>query len=91
MILRAVVTTLSNQNFVENNLKIYPNPTTDILNLDLQEEATLSVFDISGKQLLTQKANGNTQLNLSAFAKGIYVLKIVNDNTETKTLKIVKN
>lgn len=91
VILRAVVTTLSNQNFVENNLKIYPNPTTDILNLDLQEEATLSVFDISGKQLLTQKANGNTQLNLSAFAKGIYVLKIVNDNTETKTLKIVKN
>jgi Secretion system C-terminal sorting domain/Fibronectin type III domain len=76
---------------IENNLKIYPNPTTGILNLDLQEEATLSVFDISGKQLLTQKANGNTQLNLSDFAKGIYVLKVANANAETKTLKISKD
>jgi Secretion system C-terminal sorting domain len=57
----------------------------------LQEEATVSIFDMLGNQLLSQKADDYTQLNISSFAKGIYVLKLVNANAETKMLKIIKN
>lgn len=47
-----------------------------INNIDLAD-ATLRVFDLSGKQIVNQTlANGSTQIDLSSFASGNYVVSI---------------
>jgi hypothetical protein len=89
LVTEASLTTADNN--IENNLKIYPNPTTGILNLELQEEDAVSVFDISGKQLLIQTASKSSVLDLSGFANGIYLMKLTNNNQEVKTVKVNKN
>jgi hypothetical protein len=60
-------------------LKVYPNPTTDFLNVDGLEGAfSFSIFDMSGKVLLIQK--DVTKVDCSSLPAGNYQLIIVNDN-----------
>ncbi len=66
----------------------YPNPVTDILNIQMEngvETQTANIFDVSGKLMTSQVFQGSTTMNLSEFAKGIYFMKVANT-----TLKIVK-
>ncbi len=68
-------------------LNIYPNPTEGMLQIDYQFEGNrnlhLQVFDAVGRQVLQQKANAfngfNKQLQLSNFAKGVYLLTITSE------------
>lgn len=62
----------------ENKLRIYPNPAKNILNVELEESATLTlqVFSIDGRLLQTEKASGKTTaLNVSNLPAGQYLLK----------------
>jgi len=62
----------------------YPNPTNGILNIATANNAQLenvSVYDLFGKKLLTTDASQKKiQVDLSSFAKGIY---LVSAKTET--------
>lgn len=62
-------------NEIENNISVYPNPTTGYVKLGLGNAKLLNVmvYDISGKQILNST---RTELDLSSFSKGIYTLKV---------------
>jgi len=72
---------LSNVNqLTENTLTVYPNPSSDFLNLYFNQtpgkNSTLCMFDLSGKivfknNLLQQRMN----IDIRQFASGIYFLK----------------
>ena len=79
--------TLSKVVSVRQNTKgrigISPNPTTDKVTIQLNKngvsdsEATLTLFDVTGRQVLTQKTSTETcQLDLSNLAKGVYMLTV---------------
>lgn len=66
-------------------VKIYPNPTTDILNVEIEgakdDNLDMMIFDMQGKLVYSSKISfkGNYQLttiNLGDLAKGIYTLRI---------------
>ena len=60
------------------DLSIYPNPTTEILNVKTPDKVLeVSVFDISGKQINAKIING--QINVNSLLKGNYILRIVTD------------
>ncbi len=65
---------------LENQLNIYPNPVTDVLNVqwkNTNESATLSIRDLSGRLVLTERvANGNAVLELSKLSSGNYILEL---------------
>ncbi|NCX95481.1 MAG: T9SS C-terminal target domain-containing protein [Chitinophagia bacterium] len=65
---------------VQTYVSIYPNPTSDVLNISLpegSENATIILTDITGKVVATQQATSLSQtLNLSGLAKGNYMLTI---------------
>ncbi|GAA4804302.1 PQQ-dependent sugar dehydrogenase [Litoribaculum gwangyangense] len=63
------------------NLYVYPNPTTGIVNLSKEQE--WSLYNIHGKIIKTGKSN---VLTVSSYPSGIYFLKIKNSST----LKIIK-
>ena len=73
---------LSNGESNINEIRLYPNPTTGELNINLQEDYKVRVFDISGKLL------GN-QLNLYNFAPGMYFVEISTLKSR-KTIKVIK-
>ncbi|MFP3591629.1 DUF5074 domain-containing protein [Chryseobacterium sp. SIMBA_038] len=68
---------------------IYPNPTTDVLNIKTQDKITNAViFDLSGKMINAQINNG--QINVSSLTKGMYILKVVTDKAVYQQ-KFIKN
>ena len=74
-------------NFSENQiLSIAPNPAKDYANINFSktaENASIAVFDITGKQVITQYLSGSTnvyKLNTQSLKSGLYVIKI---NTST--------
>ena len=79
------------ENSLKNQISIYPNPATEVLNLNLPEGAELHVVNILGKVLLSRK-NVDTKetLDVSRFENGIYFVQ-VNHNGETYTSRLLKN
>jgi len=66
---------------LEKNIKIYPNPSTDKITIELKNNVELknvSLVDITGKKVRV-KINDST-LNVSKLPRGIYVLKIATNN-----------
>lgn len=84
-----VNTTLSVAQFEADLINFYPNPTTGIVNFSLPESATVTITDLSGKSVLTSNLeSGDSDLNLSSLAKGIYIINFAGDNY-SKTDKII--
>lgn len=74
---------------LKNNLKIYPNPAKDIVNIYIDinnfENNLLVVYNSIGKAVLSQNIFSNkTELNISCFPKGVYYIKF--NNTTNKFL-----
>lgn len=71
-----------------DNVMVYPNPTTGIVNIKNVENSTISVYTITGNLVQTIENNDvNTSINLAGLAKGYYLVKIVTEN-EVITKKV---
>lgn len=75
--------TLSN-NLIENSGNfIYPNPTNDILNLNLSNNDVIEqifIYDNFGKKVYEQHSN-ITNINISNLSSGIYMIVVQSNNT----------
>lgn len=72
---------------------VYPNPTTDIIQIEFENAAQrkLELFDQNGKLVLNSTcSDSNTSLDLSALAKGSYMLSVHRDQ-KTQTIKLIKH
>ncbi|CAM1342494.1 T9SS type A sorting domain-containing protein [Tenacibaculum amylolyticum] len=73
-------------------IAIYPNPSESIFNINrnTSDQLTVKVFDLAGKQIYFDKniTDTNYTIDLSAYAKGIYVLNMVSDG-KTATRKLI--
>ncbi len=79
----------------EAAIQVYPNPASDVLYIihDSQNQLKeLSLFDITGRQVLNQKdvRGGSIQLNISGLQPGTYLLKLQYSNAEPGYRKIIK-
>jgi len=83
-ILSPVVTSISN-NFTEK-LLIYPNPVINNLNIEKEGKNTICIFDVNGRQILTEEFFNKTTVDLSFLDSGFYFYRIGD-----KTGKIIKN
>lgn len=61
-----------------NHIKIYPNPATDYLNIDTKgvQIETITVYDMTGRQVLNTQNLTSNQLNISTLSKGMYIVHI---------------
>jgi ELWxxDGT repeat protein len=56
------------------NVSIFPNPTTDFVNLDSQKNYSFSLFDLKGKELLKGDTASTKTLNFENYASGVYLI-----------------
>lgn len=68
----------------EEYIKIYPNPSNGLLNVELikaNEDWTYAIFDIYGKLLLGSDLNNqNAVIDMSHFSAGTYVIQVRNEH-----------
>ncbi|WP_052200116.1 leucine-rich repeat domain-containing protein [Flavobacterium psychrophilum] len=79
---------LSNHSFaIESNLKIYPNPVSEILNIALQEGLQLEKVNFYNTLGQLIKTTNHSEINVSSFAKGNYFVEVItNQGKATKTI-----
>lgn len=74
-------------NVTDATVQLYPNPTSNVLNINAEGVQEVSVIDINGRTVMTEK-NVNT-VNLSDLANGVYYVRVITNNG-VATEKIVK-
>ena len=69
----------------EVSTKIYPNPANTVLNINANSNINrVEVYNMMGQMVGMYEANDvNTQINTSAFANGVYTVKISTENGTT--------
>lgn len=96
-IVESKLSTSTEEVLLSNNVKVYPNPTRDLLNVAFTTQqtgpVTVEVLNADGRVMLkqTQRLDGGRQvlpLNVAALAGGFYFVKISTDN-ETVVEKVV--
>ena len=75
---------------------VYPNPTTDILNLNISNFSLSNVqyylYDLNGRVLKSDKVEkAITSISMENLKISSYFLKITQGNMLVKTFKIIKN
>jgi hypothetical protein len=97
-VLEVVFTTGINENSAFNSINIYPNPSEDIFNIELQDdylgETKITLVDELGRIVYTESINKtkgilSSRIDLSNKSNGVYFLKI-NSDKKTTTKRIVK-
>ncbi len=72
----------------EQMVKLFPNPSNGIVNLNSLNMYKIDVFDVMGKNVLTTIGNS---VNIHSLEKGTYVFKLKNiQSSAISTYKIVK-
>ena len=82
---------LANESFSIDNLKVYPNPVSYILNLSDSKNITdVKIFNLLGQQVISKIVNNNqTQIDMSELTQGSYFVKVTSDQG-LKTIKVIK-
>ena len=82
----------------DNNFKLYPNPASEIVNMDIPDsiksELTFSVFKTNGELVfqlnLKKPDNGNTiEIDVSRLSKGLYLYTIKSNDQNLDSDKLI--
>ncbi|NBG66845.1 T9SS type A sorting domain-containing protein [Acidiluteibacter ferrifornacis] len=76
----------------KNKVNIYPNPTSEIVNITYEELInSVEIYNLKGELHLNQLINSNTvRLNIGNYPRGTYFLKIIG-TTNTSIEKVIFN
>ncbi len=88
------------QKQVFDDLTLYPNPTSDFVNINFELEhyssVVLSVFNLSGQKVISKELPNQTvgqnhiRVNVNNLSKGVYLVKIQTGNN-SKIKKLIVN
>ncbi len=83
------------ENISNINLNVYPNPTSNVLNLKVEASNLVQynylLFNIGGRVIQKdQITNGQTQICMENLISATYFLTIFQDKKKIKTFKILK-
>ena len=68
-----------------NNLMVYPNPTTDVLTLNITDDSEIQILNTLGKVVYETVLSSSKTINIEHLESGIYTLK--SGNNQVKFIK----
>lgn len=73
----------------KNNISVYPNPATDIINIsNISSKTKFEIYSVGG-QLINQGTTDG-KVNVSKLTKGVYILSLESNGEKSQT-KFIKN
>ncbi len=93
---KLTATTLSTSQFnSENEIKVYPNPTSNVVNIKFPNDfkGNYTLYDKTGKLIYKHNIDAlDIQFSLESYASGLYLLVLTNDKgKQIQSHKILKN
>ena len=90
------VVTGVNETTINLEMSVYPNPTTNYLQLKVESEQleslTYQLIDLQGKVIASEEVTAiNTSITMETLPKAVYFLNVTDNNQLIKTFKIIKN
>ena len=74
-----------------NSVRLYPNPTNGILNIEAEGEMTISVMNTLGQKVMDIEATDKAIINLNGCESGIYMVQIETENgTVTQKVNVLR-
>ena len=87
---------INTSNFVEfennNEVRIYPNPVSEILNVTAESELEeISIISVTGTRIYSNNSinERDTKIDVSGFAPGMYIVQIKNADGSTLAQKVI--
>jgi len=76
----------------ENQIALYPNPTTGIVNIQTKEKInSVSVYNAAGQKVEFNSLNKeNTSIDISSLSGGIYFIELNLNNKTIKRYKVIR-
>ncbi len=95
LVFKNSATNLEQALVLNTKLNVYPNPATDVLNINLNnanfKNSYVSITNVSGQQLMNTNMIGtDSKLNIEGLSNGVYFVTITNQNGFNQTVKFVK-
>jgi hypothetical protein len=92
----SVVTGIGEAKEINLSVSAHPNPTNDYLTLGISEfdisNLSYQLYDMNGRLLQNEKITGNqTRIAMSNLVPATYFVKVLQNQNEIKTFKIIKN
>lgn len=75
---------LSQAEFESNNIKIYPNPSSDFVTIEHKGVSSISVFDVNGKKVSLPYfiTDAGVRIDVQSISEGIYFIRLNNGTNE---------
>lgn len=82
---------LNTQQFQEKSISVYPNPASELLNIELSENADVKIYNISGQLMLQRNIESNrNSLDISQLTRGFYIAEITTSDKSSQKIKFIK-
>ncbi len=82
-------TTLSTDEVAESNLNVFPNPASDVININA-DQARVNIYAVTGELVMSEQV-ANNSLNIANLTAGVYMIEVITENSKlTKRLVVTK-
>ena len=83
------------QQNIDLQMSVFPNPVTDRLNLKIANKKiqnfSFELYDAKGSKIQNKKVfDQNTSIDMSGYPAGLYIFSVKDTDTVIKTFKIIK-
>jgi len=81
----------NNQDSTSHTVEIYPNPSTDVMKIVVKKTSRIEIFNDNLQKFYTIESADANQINsidLQGLTRGIYYIKVSNDNSTTSKVFI---
>ena len=76
----------------QNQLTVYPNPATDHITVSFPglQNGNLFIYNIVGEQIMSRElATESSRISVANLSKGIYMVRVTDDNGIVGTKKLI--
>ena len=78
---------LAVEDIIAMGIRIYPNPSSSVINIDYHEDLQLTLFNVLRQQVMSSNSKS---INISNLDQGTYILRAKDSNNTINNFKIIK-
>ena len=78
---------LAVEDIIAMGIRIYPNPSSSVINIDYHDDLQLTLFNVLGQQVMSSNSKS---INISNLDQGTYILRAEDSNNTINNFKIIK-